>query len=191
MAPCLHLPLHCSTTSVRAPNKSMPPPALFLLQNHFRSAVTDEFLRVKGSNGSIFALGDAATIEQNTVRARGPPRGAGPPPSGRRVVFQQAAPPAFCVCRALARAWPSAPAVQPALLGTQLPSLPHARYPSPTPTPAPCPPAQATAKATELFDKYAATHPDGRLTLGELQQLMREASEEFPHLREHATFLDG
>lgn len=36
-------------------------------QNHFRSAVTDEYLRVKGSNGSIFALGDAATIEQNTV----------------------------------------------------------------------------------------------------------------------------
>lgn len=50
---------------------------------------------------------------------------------------------------------------------------------------------QATAKATELFDKYAATHADGRLTLTELQQLMREASEEFPHLREHATFLDG
>ncbi|KAL4428590.1 hypothetical protein ABPG77_008902 [Micractinium sp. CCAP 211/92] len=85
------------------------------VQNHFRSAVTDEYLRVKGSNGSIFALGDAATIEQNT----------------------------------------------------------------------------ATQKATELFDKYAATHADGRLTLTELQQLMREASEEFPHLREHATFLDG
>ncbi|EFN51687.1 hypothetical protein CHLNCDRAFT_59165 [Chlorella variabilis] len=82
---------------------------------HFRSAVTDEWLRVKGSNGTMFALGDAATIEQN----------------------------------------------------------------------------KAVEKASELFDKYAATHSDGRLTLEELQQLMREASQEFPHLREHATFLDG
>lgn len=84
-------------------------------QTHFRSAVTDEWLRVKGSNGTMFALGDAATIEQN----------------------------------------------------------------------------KAVEKASELFDKYAATHSDGRLTLEELQQLMREASQEFPHLREHATFLDG
>lgn len=33
-------------------------------QTHFRSIVTDDFLRVKGSNGSIYALGDAATIDQ-------------------------------------------------------------------------------------------------------------------------------
>lgn len=33
-------------------------------QTHFRSIVTDGFLRVKGSDGSIFAFGDAATIEQ-------------------------------------------------------------------------------------------------------------------------------
>jgi NADH:ubiquinone reductase (non-electrogenic) len=33
-------------------------------QKHFRSIVTDEYLRVKGSDGSIYALGDAATIEQ-------------------------------------------------------------------------------------------------------------------------------
>ncbi|KAI7836386.1 hypothetical protein COHA_009749 [Chlorella ohadii] len=84
-------------------------------QTHFRSAVTDEHLRVRGSNGTIFALGDAATIEQ----------------------------------------------------------------------------AKAVEKATQLFDKHAQTHPDGRLTLPELQQLMEEASQEFPHLREHATFLDG
>lgn len=50
---------------------------------------------------------------------------------------------------------------------------------------------QAVEKATELFDKYAKTHSDGRLTLPELQQLMEEASQQFPHLREHATFLDG
>lgn len=33
-------------------------------QTHFRSIITDEFLRVKGSNDSIYAIGDAATIEQ-------------------------------------------------------------------------------------------------------------------------------
>ena len=33
-------------------------------QTHFRSIITDEFLRVKGSNESIYAIGDAATIEQ-------------------------------------------------------------------------------------------------------------------------------
>ena len=50
---------------------------------------------------------------------------------------------------------------------------------------------QAVKKANELFDKYASAGSDGRLTLPELQQLMREASQEFPHLREHLTFLDG
>ena len=50
---------------------------------------------------------------------------------------------------------------------------------------------QAVKKANELFDKYASGGSDGRLTLPELQQLMREASLEFPHLREHLTFLDG
>ncbi|KAK9812482.1 hypothetical protein WJX73_003352 [Symbiochloris irregularis] len=34
------------------------------LQHHFRSIVTDECLQVKGSEGSIYAIGDAATIEQ-------------------------------------------------------------------------------------------------------------------------------
>ena len=33
-------------------------------QTHFRSIVTDSFLRVRGSQGSIYAIGDAATIEQ-------------------------------------------------------------------------------------------------------------------------------
>ena len=33
-------------------------------QTHFRSIVTDSFLRVRGSEGSIYAIGDAATIEQ-------------------------------------------------------------------------------------------------------------------------------
>lgn len=41
------------------------PPAC--LQTHFRSAITDDWLRVKGSDGTMFALGDAATIEQAKV----------------------------------------------------------------------------------------------------------------------------
>lgn len=37
-------------------------------QTHFRSIITDDFLCVKGSSGSIYAIGDAATIEQQKVR---------------------------------------------------------------------------------------------------------------------------
>ncbi|KAG2486568.1 hypothetical protein HYH03_014738 [Edaphochlamys debaryana] len=33
-------------------------------QSHFRSVLTDDCLRVKGSDGSIWALGDASTIDQ-------------------------------------------------------------------------------------------------------------------------------
>ena len=33
-------------------------------QDHFRSIVTDQFCRVLGSGGSIYAVGDAATIQQ-------------------------------------------------------------------------------------------------------------------------------
>lgn len=33
-------------------------------QTHFRSILTDEMFRVNGSDGSIFAVGDAATIDQ-------------------------------------------------------------------------------------------------------------------------------
>jgi len=39
-------------------------------QTHFRSIVTDAFLRVKGSDGSIYAIGDAATIEQERAVER-------------------------------------------------------------------------------------------------------------------------
>lgn len=34
------------------------------MQQHWRSLKTDKYLRVQGTNGSIFALGDAATVEQ-------------------------------------------------------------------------------------------------------------------------------
>ena len=36
-------------------------------QDHFRSILTNEYLEVKGSKGTIFAFGDAATIEQPTA----------------------------------------------------------------------------------------------------------------------------
>lgn len=38
------------------------------IQTHFRSIITDGFLRVKGSNGTIYAIGDAATIEQVLIK---------------------------------------------------------------------------------------------------------------------------
>ena len=33
-------------------------------QTHFRSIVTDPYLRAVGSNGTIIAIGDGATVEQ-------------------------------------------------------------------------------------------------------------------------------
>lgn len=84
-------------------------------QTHFRSIVTDEFLQVRGAvPGSIFALGDASTIEQN----------------------------------------------------------------------------KALEKADELFD-VADVDNSGGLTLAELREVMKQASTEFPHLKEHASFLEN
>ena len=54
--PCLHVDVSkLLQLQTRLPKGS---------QTHFRSIITDEFLRVKGSNDSIYAIGDAATIEQ-------------------------------------------------------------------------------------------------------------------------------
>eukprot|EP01024_Parvocaulis_polyphysoides_P073525 TRINITY_DN9468_c1_g1_i5.p1 TRINITY_DN9468_c1_g1~~TRINITY_DN9468_c1_g1_i5.p1 ORF type:complete len:604 (+),score=96.75 TRINITY_DN9468_c1_g1_i5:111-1922(+) len=82
-------------------------------QDHFRSIITDRYLRVKGSNGSMWAIGDAATIAQE----------------------------------------------------------------------------QALQYADQLFEK-ADVNNDGKLQLQEIRQLLKDASEEFPHLQEHALFLD-
>lgn len=41
-------------------------------QTHFRSIVTDQHCRVLGSNGSIYAIGDAATIQQVNSSAQLP-----------------------------------------------------------------------------------------------------------------------
>lgn len=84
-------------------------------QTHFRSIVTDEYLRVRGApDGSMFALGDAATIEQQ----------------------------------------------------------------------------KALDKADELFEK-ADIDKNGRLSKRELANLLTEASKDFPHLAEHAKFLES
>ena len=84
-------------------------------QTHFRSIVTDEYLRVRGApDGSMFALGDAATIEQQ----------------------------------------------------------------------------KALDKADELFEK-ADIDKNGRLSRRELATLLTEASKDFPHLAEHARFLES
>jgi NADH:ubiquinone reductase (non-electrogenic) len=84
-------------------------------QTHFRSIVTDEYLRVRGApDGSMFAIGDAATIEQQ----------------------------------------------------------------------------KALDKADELFIKGDADG-NGRLSMKELAAVLNEASKEFPHLAEHARFLES
>lgn len=84
-------------------------------QTHFRSIVTDEYLRVRGApEGSMFAIGDAATIEQQ----------------------------------------------------------------------------KALDKADELFEKADVDNSDS-LSLKELRSVLNEASKEFPHLSEHAKFLES
>lgn len=84
-------------------------------QTHFRSIVTDEYLRVRGApKNSMFALGDASTIEQQ----------------------------------------------------------------------------KALDKADELFER-ADVDKNGRLSMTELRSMLTEASKEFPHLEEHARFLEN
>jgi NADH:ubiquinone reductase (non-electrogenic) len=84
-------------------------------QGHFRSVVTDEFFRVRGAErGTIYALGDAATV------------------------------------------------AQPAALGA----------------------------ADALFARGDADG-DGRMSRDELRGVLAAAAEEFPHLAEHARFLDA
>jgi len=84
-------------------------------QTHFRSIVTNEYLQVRGApEGSIFAIGDAATIEQQ----------------------------------------------------------------------------KALDKADELFEK-ADVDRSGSLSLKKLRSVLNEASKDYPHLAEHAQFLES
>ena len=39
-------------------------------QNNFRSILTDEYMRVMGTDGSIYAMGDGATVYQVSVPQR-------------------------------------------------------------------------------------------------------------------------
>jgi len=57
---CCRLCLHLDVFKLLQLQERLPKGS----QTHFRSIITDEFLRVKGSNDSIYAIGDAATIEQ-------------------------------------------------------------------------------------------------------------------------------
>lgn len=79
-----------------------------------RCVLTDAFMRVEGSDGSIFVFGDAATVH--------------------------------------------------------------------TPL--------ASEHVDELFDA-ADADKDGLLSVAELQRLLHDCAEEFPHLAKHARFLDG
>ncbi|GAB4815644.1 hypothetical protein N2152v2_002690 [Parachlorella kessleri] len=112
-------------------------------QTHFRSIVTDEYLRVKGSGGSIYALGDAATIEQDKQDKVG------------------------------AAMW--------ALVVIRRDELPVAAI---------IEQGKALDKAEQLFEQ-ADVNGDGKLCLRELHAILKTASEDFPHLSEHARFLDG
>ena len=50
-------------------------------QEHWRALKTDKFLRVAGTDGSVFALGDAATVSQVSLALLTPVPACGPVPS--------------------------------------------------------------------------------------------------------------
>jgi NADH dehydrogenase FAD-containing subunit len=54
---------------VRDLKKQLPP----MEQHNLRSLIVDRFLRVKGAGGSIYAIGDCATIEEVCARFAAPP----------------------------------------------------------------------------------------------------------------------
>ncbi|GAX84552.1 hypothetical protein CEUSTIGMA_g11973.t1 [Chlamydomonas eustigma] len=83
-------------------------------QNHFRSILTDEYMCVNGSGGSIYAFGDSSTIDQ----------------------------------------------------------------------------PKALSRTEELFEK-GDVNKDNVLSVKELRDVLLQASKEFPHLEEHARFLDS
>ena len=55
---------HTKKTTQRHHHKKNKTKAALPGQTHFRSILTDEFMRVRGGGGAIYAFGDAATIEQ-------------------------------------------------------------------------------------------------------------------------------
>ncbi len=112
-------------------------------QSHFRSIVTDQHLRALGSNGTIFAIGDGATVEQVSSDQLLPDLEF--LSSGECQLLKD-------VCRLDEHA---ARCKQWAVLG--------------------CAQVKSISFAQELFDK-ADTNNDGKLTLKELRDVLREAS---------------
>ena len=131
-------------------------------QANFRSLVTDGFLRVKGSSGRIFALGACTTQPGELYYSTGE-------------LFQQT----VSLCHVFVSWQPCVSCVQQQPLHV-LPAGDAATIEQP----------RALDFADELFAKYDR-NGDDRLQLEELQALLQEASERFPHLKEHATFLEG
>ena len=66
--PCAHS--RCGVVGGRVARRSAVPRSCSS-QTHFRSVVTDEYLRVLGGGGALFALGDASTIQQQKASAPG------------------------------------------------------------------------------------------------------------------------
>eukprot|EP00955_Chlamydomonas_euryale_P081266 363550-Chlamydomonas_euryale.AAC.12 len=168
-------------------------------QKHFRSIETDEFMRVRGSDGSIFAFGDSSTIYQpKAMEHRLPARGSGGVHAANETPAVQSTAnkvvqPAL-VWRLAARAAPApkslprtrarvrgplprggccavAPAARPAC------ALPPHHHHTRTHTR----PPSHVQRAEDLFD-VADVNKDGTLTLDELRTVLQDASKDFPHL---------
>ena len=117
-------------------------------QSHFRSIVTDQHLRALGSNGTIFAIGDGATVEQ-VSRDQHLHSGSGAPDLNELCSLPAARP--GHLAPGILTQWRE----QWAVLG--------------------CAQVKSISFAQELFDK-ADTNNDGKLTLEELCDVLREAS---------------
>lgn len=175
-----------------------------------RSILTDEHLRVKGSDGSIWAIGDAATIDQPKVRSShttgscaclfyvnssGCLAGSTAESAwsrGHAMLVRMAAKPGVChLCHSGASVLPKP---DPACVGnlcTLLALETHRVHVPDLETP-PCmheprhPPAalpdQALDYAEELF-READKNGDDVLCLNELRAVMNEASSRFSHLQ--------
>ena len=183
--------------SFRGPDSVMSPAQERLpegTQTHFRSIVTDQFCRVLGSGGSIYAVGDAATIQQVPQRTHPshPPitLTAGQPTyrphpaltqwsiSGTAKLYGVASvlhhmkisthtellTTRLCGGFSLTSTWRSK-----SIVAAQEKALSH---------------------SAELFDR-ADTSKDGKLQLGEVREILRKSSEDYSHFAEHARFLDG
>jgi hypothetical protein len=156
-----------------------------------RSLLTDEYLRVKGSDGSIWAFGDAATIDQPRALQRADE------------LFEQAD---VDKVRRQQLTGATAPAAASASFnGGPAGRLPATRpHSQPAAQEAACGPVFCQATASPSCGMGGAcvdSRPacllvpclpvqNGRVSLEELQRLMEAASKEYSHFEEHAKFLE-